>query len=205
VGPTGAGKTTLIYLLLRFYDPSSGSIRVNGRDLRQLPLAQTRNRMALVMQDPFLFSASIRDNIEIGASGLSDAQILSLADAAKCRDLVERLPQGIDTVLSEGGQSISSGERQLISIARAMARNPELILLDEATSYIDSETEARVQEALANLMEGRTTLLIAHRLSTARHADRILVLHRGAIIESGTHQDLIARKGFYYRLNQLQH
>jgi len=204
VGPTGAGKTTLINLLLRFYDPGPGSIRINGRDLRHLPTTQIRSRIALVMQDPFLFSASIRDNIEVGASELSDAQLLSLTEAAKCRDLIERLPQGIDAVLSEGGRSVSSGERQLISIARAMARNPELILLDEATSYIDSETEARIQEALANLMKGRTTLLIAHRLSTARHADRLLVLHRGAIIESGTHQELIARKGFYYRLNQLQ-
>ena len=121
-----------------------------------------------------------------------------------CGALVARLPEGVDTVLSEGGLSISSGERQLISIARAMARNPELILLDEATSYIDSDTELRIQQALGNLMQGRTTLLIAHRLSTARHADRILVMHKGAIVESGSHAELMALKGFYFRLNQLE-
>ncbi len=203
VGPTGAGKTTLIHLLLRFYDPDAGDIRINGEDLRTLPAEAVRKRMALVMQDPFLFSASIRDNIAMGGEGLDDADLSRLVTAARCGDLVARLPRGMDTVLSEGGLSISSGERQLVSIARAMARNPDLILLDEATSYIDSDTERRVQEALGNLMQGRTTLLIAHRLSTARHADRILVMHKGAIIESGTHPELMARRGFYFRLNQI--
>lgn len=204
VGPTGSGKTTLIHLLTRFYDPTRGRLAVNGRDLKEISIGQYRSRIALVTQDPFLFSASIRDNIAFGGRERAAVQMNRIVSASGCRRLVENLPQGLDTVLSEGGGSISSGERQLLSIARAFARDPDLILLDEATSYIDSETEQRVQAALANLMQGRTSLIIAHRLSTARAADRILVLHRGRIIESGSHADLMAGKGFYYRLHQVQ-
>ncbi len=204
VGPTGSGKTTMMHLLARFYDPHQGIIRVNGRDLSAISARRYRARIALVTQDPFLFSASIRENIALGGNELAPGRFQEIISAAQCRRLVDRLPDGVETVLSEGGGSISSGERQLLSIARAFARDPELILLDEATSYIDSETEQRVQNALANLMRGRTAVVIAHRLSTARTADRILVMHKGRIIESGSHVALIAQRGFYYRLHQVQ-
>jgi ATP-binding cassette subfamily B protein len=204
VGPTGSGKTSLMHLIARFYDPSHGTIRIDGRDLRKIPPDRYRNRLALVTQEPFLFSATIRDNITFGRPGIGEDRIARIVEAAQCSRLVNALPDGLDTVLSEGGGSISSGERQLISIARAFARDPDLILLDEATSYIDSETEQRVQAALSNLMRGRTAVVIAHRLSTARTAERILVLHRGRIIESGSHPELMHKQGLYYGLQQVQ-
>jgi ATP-binding cassette subfamily B multidrug efflux pump len=204
VGPTGSGKTTLIHLMVRFYDPTSGCIRINGHDLRRFATADFRSRIALVMQDPFLFSESIRSNIFRGDGKAPDADIARLLQDARCDALLAGLPDGADTVLSEGGASISSGERQLISIARAFARDPELIIFDEATSYIDSRTERQVQLALGNLMKGRTSIIVAHRLSTVRRADRILALNRGRIIESGTHAELLRHRGFYYRLLQLQ-
>ncbi len=202
VGPTGAGKTSLINLVLRFYDPTSGRVLVNGCDLKKMDAAVFRSDMALVMQDPFLFSETIRDNIFAGASAVSDAKMKQIIRAARCEDLIGRLPDGIDTRLSESGDSLSSGERQLISIARAFARDPGLILFDEATSYIDTRTEIQIQSALGRLMAHRTALVVAHRLSTVRGADRILVLNHGSIIESGTHGELIRQKGFYYRLHQ---
>jgi ATP-binding cassette subfamily B protein len=204
VGPTGSGKTTLIHLLTRFYDSTEGRVLVNGRDIRSLPPEAFRSRTALVMQDPFLFSESVQGNIFRGDTAPSAADTARILKISNCQDLVDRLPQGLQTVLSEGGASISSGERQLISIARAFARDPELIIFDEATSYIDSETEQRIQEALENLMAGRTAVIVAHRLSTVRHADRILVLHQGRIVESGSHGELMNRRGYYFRLNQLQ-
>jgi len=204
VGPTGSGKTTMMHLLARFYDPRQGKIRVGRRDLSKISVRRYRSRIALVTQDPFLFSASIRENIALGGNELPPGRLEEIVSAAQCRRLVDQLPDGLDTILTEGGGSISSGERQLLSIARAFARDPELILLDEATSYIDSETEQRVQAALANLMRGRTAVVIAHRLSTARTADRILVMHKGKIIESGSHEALMARRGFYCRLHQVQ-
>ncbi|MCF8050532.1 MAG: ABC transporter ATP-binding protein/permease [Desulfobacterales bacterium] len=204
VGPTGSGKTTMMHLLARFYDPHQGKIRVGRRDFSKISVRRYRSRIALVTQDPFLFSASIRENIALSGNELPPGRLDEIVSAAQCRRLVDQLPDGLDTILAEGGGSISSGERQLLSIARAFARDPELILLDEATSYIDSETEQRVQAALANLMRGRTAVVIAHRLSTARTADRILVMHKGRIIESGGHQALMARRGFYYRLHQVQ-
>ncbi|MEE4355928.1 MAG: ABC transporter ATP-binding protein [Desulfococcaceae bacterium] len=204
VGPTGAGKTSVINLLIRFYDPVSGCIRINGQDIRELDIARVRSETALVTQDPFLFSGAVRDNIVQGNRDFSEEKMMEVLENANCLSLIEKLPDGLDTLLSEGGSSISSGERQLLSIARAFARDPGLILLDEATSYIDSETEVRIQEALARLTENRTAIIVAHRLSTARSADKILVLRQGSIIESGNHAQLMEKRGFYYKLHQLQ-
>ena len=204
VGPTGSGKTTIINLITRFYDPTSGRVLLNGMDIKKINTTALRTKMALVMQEPFLFSETIRNNITLGNRHISEEAMEQILKDSNCKTFIDRLPDGIDTVLSEGGASISSGERQLISIARALVRNPDLIILDEATSYIDSETEHNIQEALDNLMVNRTSIVVAHRLSTARDADRIIVLSRGQIIETGAHAELMQQKGFYYRLNQLQ-
>jgi ATP-binding cassette, subfamily B, multidrug efflux pump len=204
VGPTGSGKSTLIQLIPRFYDPVSGTILVNQQDIRQIPPNLLRSKLAIVTQDPFLFSQTIQENIFSSNNHLSQKEKEEILHASNCKRMLERLPNGINTVLSEGGLSISSGERQLISIARAFARNPELIIFDEATSYIDSNTEAQIQDAMANLMQNRTSIVVAHRLSTARHADKIIVINHGRIIESGTHDELMKKQGFYYRLNQLK-
>ena len=208
VGPTGSGKTSLINLLIRFYDPVSGRILINDQDIRLMKPDHLRSCMALVTQDPFLFSGSVAANIfpqHPGHQGLSEDRKNEVLAASNCDAVVSRMAKGLATELSEGGASISSGERQLISIARALARDPELIILDEATSYIDSETEVSIQAALTNLMQNRTSVIVAHRLSTARSADRIIVLNRGQIIESGSHDELMGQEGFYFRLNQLQH
>ena len=204
VGPTGSGKTTLINLLIRFYDPATGKISINHRDLKTIDPSEYRNKMALVTQDPFLFSESIRDNIFRQQRPMSDSEIRSTLEISNCHMLTDRLPHGPDTMLSEGGASISSGERQLISIARAFAQHPQVILFDEATSYIDSQTELQIQEAMEKLMQDRTAIIIAHRLSTVRNADHILVLNRGRIVERGSHMELMDRNGFYYRLYQMQ-
>ena len=204
VGPTGSGKTSIINLIIRFYDPTSGRVLLNGVDIKENYTKDLRAKMALVMQDPFLFSDTIRENITLGGHDLSEATFQQILLDSNCKTLVDRLPEGVHTVLSEGGTSISSGERQLISIARAFARHPDLIILDEATSYIDSETEVKIQEALTKLMSNRTSIIVAHRLSTAREADKIIVLNRGQIIETGNHSELMKIQGFYYRLNQLQ-
>ncbi len=204
VGPTGSGKTSLINLMVRFYDPTAGRILLNERDIAGIDIADLRSKTALVMQDPFLFSTSIRQNIFQDSHPLSSETISAILKASNLSAFIETLPDGLDTILSESGATISSGQRQLISIARAFARQPELIILDEATSYVDSETEQKIQAALSNLMRGRTAIVIAHRLSTARTADRILVLHRGRIIERGRHAELMHAQGFYYRLHRLQ-
>ena len=204
VGPTGAGKTSLVNLLPRFYDPTSGRILINDIDIRKLDSTVLRDKMALVMQEPFLFSGTIRANIFDNAHRFTEPEVQEIIEAANCHTLIQRLPDGLETLLTVGGTSISSGERQLISIARAFARNPQLILFDEATSYIDSQTELWIQQALEKLMKNRTSMIIAHRLSTVRHADRIIVLNRGRIIETGTHAELMDRRGFYYRLSQFQ-
>ncbi len=204
VGPTGSGKTSLINLMQRFYDPVSGQVLINGRNIKKLPVRTLRSKMALVMQDPFLFSGTVRENIARGRRNISNEDMEHILNASNCRQIIERLPDGLDTIISEGGSSISSGERQLISIARAFARDSELIILDEATSYIDSETEQKIKEALNVLMQGKTAIIIAHRLSTSKDADNILVLKRGRIIEAGNHTELMDSRGVYYRMNQLQ-
>jgi len=204
VGPTGSGKTSLINLMVRFYDPTAGRILLNERNIATIDTAHLRSKTALVMQDPFLFSTSIGQNIFQDPHSLSSDAIAAVLKASNLDTFIEELPAGLDTILSEGGATISSGQRQLISIARAFARHPELIILDEATSYVDSETEQKIQAALSNLMQGRTAIVIAHRLATARTADRIIVLHRARIIETGRHTELMQARGFYYRLHRLQ-
>ena len=205
IGPTGSGKTSLIHLIPRFYDPAGGRITINDRNIMEIDPSVLRSKIALVTQDPFLFSLSIRANIIPDHNrDANDAEIERILDLSDCRSLIDRLPEGIETIVSEGGASISSGERQLLSIARAFAHQPELIIFDEATSYIDSGTEQRIQRALNKLMQNRTTLLVAHRLTTARHADRIIVLNKGRVVENGNHDQLMSRRGFYYRLSRLQ-
>jgi ATP-binding cassette, subfamily B, multidrug efflux pump len=204
VGATGSGKTSLVNLLVRFYDPTGGSLRFNGIDCMNIPPSVLRNRIALVMQDPFMFTGSLKDNIFFAADGLSDYRRQEILNASRCRELVARFPEGLDARVAEGGASLSSGERQLISVARAFAADPEVIILDEATSYVDSQTEMQLQQAIINLMRGRTCVVVAHRLTTARGADQIVVLNNGRMVETGNHAELMDKHGFYYRLYQLQ-
>lgn len=205
VGPTGAGKTSVLNLIQRFYDPDAGQVRLNGRDLRQWDPVRLRSLFALVTQDPVLFTASVRKNIFPGPAAVDDRTAGEIMAAANCGELINRLPQGLDTLLDKGGAGLSSGERQLITIARALARNASIILLDEATSYIDSQTEEAIYKALHNLIAGRTCILVAHRLSTARMADRIVVLQDGRVAEIGRHDALMDKKGLYWRLHQHDH
>jgi ATP-binding cassette subfamily B protein len=204
VGPTGAGKSSLIHLLERFYDPIKGRITLGGVDVRQLPKSMVRARTALITQDVFLFADTIRRNITEGNPILTPDRLQEIIAASNIERLIQRLPDGLDTVLTEGGRTLSGGERQLLAFARALARDPEILILDEATSSVDTQTERLIQEATVRLMRNRTAIVVAHRLSTIRHADRIIVLHRGRIRESGTHDELIAREGLYYQLYQWQ-
>ncbi len=204
VGATGSGKTTLTMLLLRFYLPDRGRILINGQDMAAVDPDALRARMALVSQEPFLFAGSVRANIFPDPEKVDADEVQAILAAANCRSIVARLPQGLDTPIGEGGSALSSGERQLFSIARAFAREAEVIILDEATSYIDSNTETRIQEALRRLTANRTTIVVAHRLSTVRQADQIVVMDRGRIREAGTHQQLLQREGYYYRLHRCQ-
>ncbi len=204
VGATGAGKTTLISLLSRFYDVDQGHIEVDGIDLRLWDPALLRRRIAVVLQDVFIFSGSVAENIRLWDGQVSDQDMKEAARRVRASDFIESVPDGYATVLNERGQSISSGQRQLLSFARALARNPAILVLDEATSSVDPHTEHQIQIALGQLIEDRTALIIAHRLSTIQNCDRILVLHKGELVEEGSHAQLLARRGIYFKLYQLQ-
>jgi ATP-binding cassette subfamily B protein len=205
VGHTGAGKTTLTSILLRFYDVQKGRVLLDGVDLREWDLKELRQQFGIVLQDVHLFSGSIASNIRLGSPDISDADIVEAAANVHLDRFVARLPRGFEEQVGERGSSLSAGQKQLISFARALAHDPRVLILDEATSSVDTETEILIREALERLMVGRTSIVIAHRLSTVQKADRIVVLHKGRIREVGTHQDLLAERGIYYRLYQLQY
>lgn len=204
VGPTGAGKSTLVQLLPRFYEATSGTIRVDGRDLGEFSLAQLRSQIAVVGQEPFLFNGTIRENISYGRLDAGEAELESAARAANCHDFIHRLPEGYDTRVGERGVRLSVGEKQRITIARALLKDAPILILDEATASVDTATERRIQEALERLMQGRTSFVVAHRLSTIRHATQILVLNHGRIVERGTHDQLVELGGLYFRMVRAQ-
>ena len=205
VGHTGAGKSTLASLLLRFYDPTAGSVRIDGVDARLWDVQTLRRGIAMVLQDVFLFAGNLADNVTLGDPAISRERLRWAAGEARALDFVERLPQGFESTVHERGAGLSVGQKQLISFARALAFDPAILILDEATSSVDTETEQRIQEALDRLLVGRTSLVIAHRLSTVQRCDRILVMHKGEVREQGTHQELLAKRGIYYRLYLLQY
>jgi ATP-binding cassette subfamily B protein/subfamily B ATP-binding cassette protein MsbA len=200
VGETGAGKTTLVKLLSRFYDPTAGCIRADGHDLRNVTQASLRRQMGVVLQDPFLFNGSVMDNIRFGRLAATDAEVEAAAQAVGAHDFIVHLRKGYETSVEEGGVMLSVGQRQLLSFARALLADPRILILDEATSSVDTQTEQIIQKALARLLKGRTSFVIAHRLSTITNADRIVVIHDGSIIEQGTHDELLAQQGMYYDL-----
>jgi ATP-binding cassette, subfamily B, multidrug efflux pump len=205
VGHTGAGKTTLISLLLRFYDVQKGAVRIDGVDVKDMDLADLRGRFGVVLQDPFLFSGTVRGNIRLGTKRIQDADVEQAAEDVNLADFIRALPKGFDEEVRERGSTLSTGQKQLISFARALAHEPKILILDEATSSVDTETEFRVRDALNRMVEGRTSLIIAHRLSTVQRADKIIVMHKGQVREMGTHQQLLAQRGIYFKLYQLQY
>jgi ATP-binding cassette subfamily B multidrug efflux pump len=205
VGHTGAGKTTIISLLMRFYDIQNGAIRIDGADIRHMDLTDLRRRFGVVLQDPFLFSGTIENNIRLGSSWIPDEQVESAAESVNLGDFIRTLPQGFQEPVLERGSTLSTGQKQLISFARALAHDPKILILDEATSSVDTETELRVRDALARMVEGRTSVIIAHRLSTIQRADKIVVMHKGQVREIGNHQELLAHRGIYWKLYQLQY
>jgi ATP-binding cassette subfamily B protein len=204
VGPTGAGKTTIVNLLTRFYDIQDGSIKIDGLDVRKIRKDDLRTRLGIVLQDVFLFSGTVMDNIRYGRLEATDEECIQAAKHANADGFIRRLPQGYDTELSERASNLSHGQRQLISIARALVADPDILILDEATSSVDTRTEIQIQEAFQRLMRGRTSFVIAHRLSTIRRADMVLVINNGEIIERGTHRELLEKKGFYHRIYMSQ-
>jgi ATP-binding cassette, subfamily B, multidrug efflux pump len=205
VGHTGAGKTTITSLLLRFYDVQKGSIRIGGVDIRNLDVQELRRHFGVVLQDPYLFTGTIETNIRMGTAGISQARLEQATTQVNLIDFVHSLPERFEQPVRERGNGFSTGQKQLISFARALAHNPRILILDEATSSVDTETEFRVRDALAKLVEGRTSIVIAHRLSTIQRADRIFVMHKGILRESGTHQELLSQRGIYWKLYQLQY
>jgi len=205
VGHTGAGKTTIISLLLRFYDVQRGAIRIDGVDIRDMELADLRRRCGVVLQDPFLFSGTVADNIRLGTRGIADSSIEDAAEQVNVADFIRTLPGGFGEAVKERGSTLSTGQKQLISFARALAHDPKVLILDEATSSVDTETEFRVRDALTRMVKGRTSIMIAHRLSTIQRANKIVVMHKGKVREIGSHQQLLANKGIYWKLYQLQY
>jgi len=205
VGHTGAGKTTLISLLLRFYDVQKGAVRIDGVDVTEMDLNDLRGRIGVVLQDPFLFTGTIGGNIRLGTERIQDAHIQQAAEDVNLAEFIRSLPKGFEEEVRERGSTLSTGQKQLISFARALAHDPKILILDEATSSVDTETEFRVRDALARMVEGRTSLIIAHRLSTIQRADKIILMHKGQLREMGTHQELLAHRGIYYKLYQLQY
>jgi len=205
VGHTGAGKTTLISLLMRFYDVQRGAIRIDGVDIKEMNLDELRGRFGVVLQDPFLFSGTVAGNIRLGTARIQDADVEQAAEDVNLGDFIRTLPGGFKEEVRERGSTLSTGQKQLISFARALAHNPKILILDEATSSVDTETEFRVRDALNRMVEGRTSLIIAHRLSTIQRADKIIVMHKGQVREMGSHQQLLVQRGIYYKLYQLQY
>ena len=197
VGPTGAGKSTLAKLATRFYDPTAGRVLVDGIDLTSVTMRSLRSQLGVVPQEPFLFSGTIRVNLRFGRPEATDQDIEEAVDVVGLRDLIDRLPNGLDTVVHERGQTLSAGERQLLALARAFLARPRVLVLDEATSSLDLRSETIIERALDRMLEGRTAILIAHRLTTAQRADRIVVVDQGGIVEVGSHQELVAAQGIY--------
>jgi ATP-binding cassette, subfamily B, multidrug efflux pump len=205
VGHTGAGKTTLISLLLRFYDVQRGAIRIDGIDVKEMSLADLRRRFGVVLQDPFLFTGTIESNIRLGTDWITDEEVRDAAEDVNLADFIHNLPNTYREEVRERGSTLSTGQKQLISFARALAHAPKILILDEATSSVDTETEFKVRDALSKMVEGRTSIIIAHRLSTVQRADKIIVMHKAQLREMGTHQQLLAQRGIYYKLYQLQY
>ncbi|PYX86204.1 MAG: antibiotic ABC transporter ATP-binding protein [Acidobacteria bacterium] len=205
VGHTGAGKTTLISLLMRFYDVQKGAIRIDGVDIKEMDISELRRRYGVVLQDPFLFTGTVEGNIRLGSTWIKDEGVERAAEEVNIAEFIRTLPDGFKEKVQERGSTLSTGQKQLISFARALAHNPKILILDEATSSVDTETEFRVRDALTRMVEGRTSLIIAHRLSTIQRADKIIVMHKGQVREIGTHQQLLAQRGIYYKLYQLQY
>jgi ATP-binding cassette subfamily B protein len=202
VGPTGAGKSTVVQLLTRFYEPNGGHIRIDGRDIRTIRRQSLRRHMGFVLQDTVLFDATVRDNIRYGRLEATDGEVERAAELANAHSFIAKLPEGYDTFIREGGSGISQGQKQLLAIARAVLADPSILILDEATSSIDTVTEIKIQQALSRLMKNRTSVVVAHRLSTIRQADLIVVLERGKIAEQGSHESLIERQGVYWELHR---
>jgi ATP-binding cassette subfamily B multidrug efflux pump len=205
VGHTGAGKTTMISLLMRFYDVQKGAIKIDGVDVKEMDLADLRRRFGVVLQDPFLFSGTVASNIRLGTEGIDDEDVEKAAEDVNLADFIRALPNGFEQEVRERGSTLSTGQKQLISFARALAHDPKILVLDEATSSVDTETEFRVRDALSRMVEGRTSVIIAHRLSTIQRAHKIVVMHKGQVREMGSHQQLLAQHGIYYKLYQLQY
>lgn len=205
VGATGAGKSSVINLLSRFYDINKGEILVDGHDIHEYELSALRKNIGVVLQDVFLFSDSIERNITLGNEDITRDQVMAAAELVGAKDFIERLPGGLDYNVMERGATLSVGQRQLISFVRAMVYDPKIIVLDEATSSVDTETEELIQQAIDRMMKGRTSIVIAHRLSTIQHADKILVLDQGEIKESGSHDELLAKDGYYAQLHKMQY
>ncbi len=204
VGPTGAGKSTIINLLARFYDPDEGRILVNGHDLRSIPISSWRARLSIVLQDSFLFPMSVKENIRFGRPGASDEDVVAAAKAIGAHEFIIKLPDGYDYIIQEGSSNISIGQRQMISFARTLLADPEILVLDEATSSVDPYTELVIQRALKRLLKGRMAIIIAHRLSTIRLCDEIIVISNGVIVENGTHAELMEKGGMYSSFYRLQ-